>query len=101
MAIGNKVFTGMMAGLALALSDTIAHRDLLAEVPNCGFLFPDGDIESLILHLNSLLDDRKTLEQMKRSSWEAAERRFNWEEESRILLDAVDGVFLRSAAISR
>lgn len=93
MAIGNKVFTGMMAGLALALSDTIAHRDLLAEIPECGFLFPDGDIESLVSQLNGLLDDRKTLERMKCASWEIAERRFNWEEESRILLDAVDGVF--------
>ena len=101
MAIGNKVFTGMMAGLALALSDTIAHRDLLAEIPKCGFLFPDGDIESLVRELNSLLDDRKILERMKCTSWEIAERRFNWEEESRILLDTVDGVFSTSAAIRR
>ena len=101
MAIGNKVFTGMMAGLALALSDTIAHRELLAEISECGFLFPDGDIESLVRELNRLLDDRKILERMKCTSWEIAERRFNWEEESRILLDTVDGVFSTSASIRR
>ena len=43
MAIGNKVFTGMSAGLALALSDTIAHRQLMTEAAGCGFLFRDGD----------------------------------------------------------
>jgi glycosyltransferase involved in cell wall biosynthesis len=93
MAIGNKVFTGMMAGLALALSDTIAHRELLAELPRCGFLFADGDIDALVSHLKKLLSDRETLQQMKRTSWEIAEQRFNWEEEAKILLGTVERVF--------
>lgn len=92
MAIGNKVFTGMMAGLALALSDTIAHRQLLAESPGCGFLFPDGDIKSLVAQLNELLGDREKLEQMKLTSWKMAEQKFNWEEESKILLHTIDRV---------
>jgi glycosyltransferase involved in cell wall biosynthesis len=90
MAIGNKVFTGMMAGLALALSDTIAHRELLASAPGCGFLFPDGDVESLALNLNRLLSDHDRLQQMKLASWQLAETRFNWEMESKTLLWTID-----------
>jgi glycosyltransferase involved in cell wall biosynthesis len=96
MAIGNKVFTGMMAGLALALSDTIAHRKLLAEYQGCGFLFRDGDIEALVSQLNRLLTDRKKLKEMKLHSWNLAELRFNWEVESKTLLRTVDQVLAHS-----
>jgi len=96
MAIGNKVFTGMMAGLALALSDTIAHRELLSEVPGCGFLFQDRDVEGLTAKLRELLDDPSRLEAMKLLSWHHAEVRFNWEQESKILLQTVNTVLSRS-----
>jgi glycosyltransferase involved in cell wall biosynthesis len=96
MAIGNKVFTGMMAGLALALSDTIAHRQLATEVEGCGFLFRDGDVQSLASKLNGLLTGREKLDRMKENSWNRAETKFNWEEESKTLLWTVDEVLAGS-----
>lgn len=98
MAIGNKVFTGMMAGLALALSGTIAHRQLLAEAPGCGFLFPDRDIRSLAFQLDELLGNRERLERMKVTSWEIAQKRFNWEKESKTLLDTINRVLSMGCA---
>ena len=98
MAIGNKVFTGMMAGMALALSDTIAHRELLAEASGCGFLFPDGDIRSLAAQLDKLLTNPDELQRMKVASWELAKKKFNWEEESKPLLDEIDRILSVSAA---
>jgi glycosyltransferase involved in cell wall biosynthesis len=98
MALGNKVFTGMMAGLALALSDTIAHRELLAEAPGCGFLFPDGDIEGLASQLNHLVCDRPRIGAMKLQAWNLAEARFNWEEESKTLLHTI-GQLLSSSRV--
>jgi len=95
MAIGNKVFTGMMAGLAVALSDTIAHRELLAEAPGFGFLFRDGDVQSFADHLNILLADRKRLDEMKLCAWNLAGERFNWEEESKTLLNTIQQVLCR------
>lgn len=92
MAIGNKVFTGMMAGLALGLSDTIAHRQLMTEAWGCAFLFRDGDVESLASQLNELAANREKLERMKVASWNLAERRFNWEEESKTLLQTIEQV---------
>jgi hypothetical protein len=90
MAIGNKVFTGMMAGMALALSDTIAHRELLAEASGCGFLFRDGDIKSLAAQLDKLIANPDELQRLKVGSWEMAEKKFNWGEESKILLNEID-----------
>jgi glycosyltransferase involved in cell wall biosynthesis len=95
MAIGNKVFTGMMAGLAVALSDTIAHRELLAEAPGFGFLFRDGDVQSFVDHLNILLADPKRLDEMKLRAWNLAGERFNWEEESKTLLNTIEQVLCR------
>ncbi len=101
MAIGNKVFTGMMAGMALALSDTIAHRELLAEASGCGFLFPDGDIRSLAAQLDKLITNPDELQRMKVASWELAEKKFNWERESKTLLHAIDRILaVPSAAIT-
>jgi glycosyltransferase involved in cell wall biosynthesis len=96
VAIGNKVFTGMMAGLALALSDTIAHRELLTSAPGCGFLFPDANSEILCEELNKLLLHPARLQDMKLHSWTMAEERFNWREESKKLLDVV-GYLTKSA----
>lgn len=94
MAIGNKVFTGMMAGLALALTDTIAHRDLLARAPGCGFLFPDDDHRKLADILNGLLREPSAMKGMQESSWAWAEREFNWEHESRRHLSMIAGLGL-------
>lgn len=94
MAIGNKVFTGMMAGLALALTDTIAHRDLVAKAPGCGFLFPDDDHRKLAEILNGLLQEHGAIKRMQESSWAWAEREFNWEHESRRHLSMIGGLGL-------
>ena len=89
MAIGNKVFTGMMAGLALALTDTIAHRQFINENHGCGFLFPDQDEVALAKHLNSMLMDKKILENMKVRSWNLAESHFNLEKECDLFVNDI------------
>jgi glycosyltransferase involved in cell wall biosynthesis len=89
LAIGNKVFTGMMAGLALGLSDTTAHRELLEDASDCGFMFRDGDVEKLATHLNDLVDNVEKLNRMKARAWNLADTRFNWEIESKKLLQVI------------
>ncbi len=92
MAIGNKVFTGMMAGLALALTDTIAHRQFIDENHGCGFLFPDQDEIALAEHLNSILMDRKILESMKMRCWNLAESSFNLEKECNLFVNTISAL---------
>ncbi len=90
LAIGNKVFTGMMAGLALALTDTIAHRELLRRAPGCGFLFADGDEINFAKQIERFFVDPGLLQRMKQSSWDWATREFNWETESRRHVEMIE-----------
>jgi len=92
MAIGNKVFTGMMAGLALALTDTIAYRQLLSKSPDCGFLFSDVNETALANQLNILIRYPEKLQDMKDNSWCLAEKYYNWEEESKVLLNQLSRI---------
>jgi glycosyltransferase involved in cell wall biosynthesis len=95
MAIGNKVFTGMMAGLALALSDTVAHRQLLTDAPGSGFLFQNDKPESLAQTLNQLLTQQGMLLSMKQCSWRLAREVYNWEAESGPLLRRIESLSFR------
>ena len=89
LAIGNKVFTGMMAGCAVGLTDTIAHRRLLAENPGWAFLFGANSPRELAANINSLLDAPARLAAMRQRAWDLAGSEFNWENESRRLVSAV------------
>ena len=85
LAIGNKVMAGMMAGLALLLTDTPAHQDLLSAAAGCGTTFPNDGTGHLVKILNSWFGDPAALLRLKQRSWECAEERFNWDYESRLL----------------
>ncbi|MGH7194368.1 MAG: glycosyltransferase [Candidatus Saccharimonadales bacterium] len=89
MAIGNKVFTGLMAGLVVALTDTVAHRLLVREVAGASFLFANDDHRALANRLNELDESRDKLMAMKTAAWRTANERFNWEKESEQLLSTV------------
>lgn len=92
MAIGNKLFTGMIAGLALALTDTIAYRYLWNRFPKCGFIFPDEDEYTLAQQLNHILYNPTILQSMKNCSWNISEVYFNWEVESKKLLNTISKI---------
>ena len=89
MAIGNKVFTGMMAGCALALNDTLAHRRLVESLPNVGFFYPDENPTALANGLEHLLSTPQRLMTHKCNAWYLAERKFNWGTESHVLVSTV------------
>jgi glycosyltransferase involved in cell wall biosynthesis len=89
LAIGNKIMAGMMAGLALLMTDTPAHQSVLAMAMGTGGVFPDKGIDRLVEILNTWFGDPVMLLGMQRRSWESASDRFNWDFESRFLIDRV------------
>jgi glycosyltransferase involved in cell wall biosynthesis len=89
LAVGNKVCTGILAGAALGLSDTIAHRRLVAVHGQFGFFFQDGDDGQLAGQLDDLLADRDRLATLRALAWRVGETTLNWENESRHLIDRV------------
>lgn len=87
--VTNKLFFYLLAGLAVAATETTGQRAVLAEAPDVGFTYAPGDIEALTQGLQRWLDDPAALERAKTAALSAAERRFSWERERTTLVDAV------------
>jgi glycosyltransferase involved in cell wall biosynthesis len=85
----NKVFFYLVAGLALAVSDTVGQRKILNTSPGAGFLYSSGDHKSLAARLQELIDAPDLLLQRKMAALQAAHDRWNWETESRQLVELV------------
>jgi glycosyltransferase involved in cell wall biosynthesis len=88
-AIGNKVFTGIMAGCAVALTDTVAHRELLAQKSGWAFTFGNNDSTLLATELNRLLANPGQLAAERQRAWDLGTTTFNWENERGRLIAAV------------
>ena len=89
LAIGNKVFTGVLAGCVGLLSDTIAHRRLAEGLGDCVELVDHRDAEAFGEVLVRMGRDREDLVRRQEAAWELGTSRYHWEAESELLIDAV------------
>ena len=81
LCITNKLFTYMVAGIAVAATDTVGQRAVLHEVPDVGFLYRPGDVNGLAAGIRALVESPSRLALAKRQSADAARQRFCWEVE--------------------
>jgi glycosyltransferase involved in cell wall biosynthesis len=79
--VTNKLFSYLVAGLALAVTDTPGQRELMSQIPAAGFLYPAGDPRALAESLLKWVRDRQSLRAAQQASWEAARTRFSWNRE--------------------
>lgn len=89
LAIGNKVFTGLAAGCALLLTDTIAHRELAKSLSGACRLVARAN-DDLVDALNEFSESPEIIDSMKQRAWDVGTSRWNWETESADWLAAVD-----------
>lgn len=82
ICVTNKIFTYMLAGLAVAATETEGQRAVLARAPDAGFLYAPGDAPALAAALDALAGDPRRLEATRRAARRAAESTFSWETES-------------------
>ncbi|HUL73832.1 MAG TPA: hypothetical protein VLT86_12060 [Vicinamibacterales bacterium] len=99
LALGNKVFTYLLGGLAIVTTRTSAHRWFLAQVPGAAAGYDAGDVAALQALLRRWIDHRDELTAAKRAAWSYGDRRFNWDTEQHTFLDLVRGT-LAATAIS-
>jgi glycosyltransferase involved in cell wall biosynthesis len=90
LTVTNKIFSYMLAGLALVATDTAGQREVMSQAPEAGILYPAGDAKSLRAALKGWIGDRAKLGRMQQAAWEAARARFCWELEQRKLLDLLE-----------
>lgn len=95
LALTNKSLTYVLAGLAVALTDTPGQHELATDLGDAGLILPVGDIDGFAKGLERWSTDPESLVRAKQASWEAAKTRWNWDHpgECRRLLDAIAGVF--------
>jgi glycosyltransferase involved in cell wall biosynthesis len=86
LTVTNKIFGYMLAGLAVAATETPGQREVMSQAPGAGFLYPAGDAKSLRAILEIWLGDRAKLREAQFASWEAARARFCWDVEQKSFL---------------
>jgi glycosyltransferase involved in cell wall biosynthesis len=70
----------------------------MATCPGVGFVYQPGDHRALGRGLQQLLDQPMLLEERKRAALRAAKERWNWEIESRTLVDLVQRTLFGEAS---
>jgi glycosyltransferase involved in cell wall biosynthesis len=88
VALSNKAFTYILAGLAVVFTDTPGQRGLAKDLGLGGFLYSPGDIEKLAHGFKLWSENPAQLLAARKAAWAAACRRWHWhhsEEEGKLL----------------
>lgn len=86
MTVSNKLFSYMLAGLAVLASDTAGQREIMAATPEAGELYTAGDIEGLASILRHWADDPAAVRATQTAAWKLARTRYCWDLEKEKLL---------------
>jgi glycosyltransferase involved in cell wall biosynthesis len=87
LCLANKIFTYIIAGNALILSDTAAHVQFMKSNSGIGSIYERKNAKSLSLILYNYFVDRELLELHRINTIQLANDQLNWEIESRKLVD--------------
>jgi glycosyltransferase involved in cell wall biosynthesis len=93
VALGNKLFSYLLAGIPLVMSDTPAHRGLASELDGAARLYAIDDPQSLANAIDSLLREPAELCEARAKAFELGQRRFNWNCEQTKLLRLVKRLY--------
>jgi glycosyltransferase involved in cell wall biosynthesis len=89
IALTNKQFTYLLAGVPAVMSDIEAHVAFAANADGAVLLHRVEDAQSLAAAFDDLLSDPGRLAQARTQAFALGQQRFNWEAEAPILLDSV------------
>jgi glycosyltransferase involved in cell wall biosynthesis len=94
LCLTNKIFTYLLAGLAVVVTDTPGQRSLARDLAEAAIIYSPGDVATLAEGLKRWAKDKNELGKAKLAAWQAACRRWHWEhpQERGVLLSAVAGV---------
>jgi glycosyl transferase family 4 len=79
LCLTNKAFTYILAGAAVAMTDTPGQHALGADLGRAAALVPAGDVDALAAAFARWARDPAELDCAKRTAWSAATRRWHWE----------------------
>jgi glycosyltransferase involved in cell wall biosynthesis len=89
IALANKLFSYLVAGVPAIISDTTAHQQIALELGIACHVYRRGDTISFASKLDFLLNNPVSLAQARKAAHSLGHERFNWEAEKHRLLAAV------------
>ena len=81
IALTNKLFTYLLAGIPVVMSEIPAHRDIAPAMGDAARLYPVDDPAGLAAALDTLLGDPASLASARNAAWRLGQERFNWDVE--------------------
>ncbi|MEC9347796.1 MAG: hypothetical protein VYB54_16335 [Pseudomonadota bacterium] len=90
IALTNKIFTFLLAGIPVLLSAIPAHSDIVADLGPAATLYDVDDADSLAAAYDAMLQDPARLEAARCHAWKLGQDRYNWDREQATLVRLVD-----------
>lgn len=82
LAVSNKLFTYLNAGLAVVATDTPGQAGIMAQIPETGVICRMNDVPSLAAGINALIAAPERLASAREAARRAAVEIFSWTAES-------------------
>jgi hypothetical protein len=92
IALANKLFSYLLAGVPVALSDIPAHRELSCRLGDAARLYAADDADSLASVIDSFVSEHTVLAAARTKAFRLGQTQFNWDIERSILLNRVRDV---------
>jgi glycosyltransferase involved in cell wall biosynthesis len=89
LALSNKIFTYLQAGLAIVASDTEAQTAFLEQYSLIGKSYQKNNVQQLANILLNYINQPEFLLTTKQEAYDAARNKLNWETESRKFLKVI------------
>lgn len=96
-ALGNKIFTYLLAGTPVLMSDTPAQRLLAPDLGEAAALVSLQDTDGIACQLDKWAFSVEHRQRARAAARERVRTRYNWDLEKQILLKSVAGAFARGS----
>jgi glycosyltransferase involved in cell wall biosynthesis len=93
LCLTNKIFTYLLAGVPVMMSDTPAQGALAPDLGEAATLVSLANPDSMAQALDRLAGSPEALDKAKAAASRLGRQRYNWDVEKQALLDAVERVF--------
>lgn len=90
ICMSNKMFSYLLAGLALVVSDTKGQSSFLNTYPNIGFIYDNDDHQRLVQGLKNYIENPHLLNHHRENALALANSKYNWESQSTNLVSLIE-----------
>lgn len=89
IALSNKLFTYIHAGLAVLVSDTVSQNNFIGNNPEVGLVYKRGDANSITEIIIAYLNKPELINTAKAHAYQLGQNTLNWENEQKKFLSII------------